>query len=331
MEKQNEAKSQQDIVLETAKSRADLTRRYIAEKNINPQELTNTLAGEPFKITIDQKDDTSLAKGIYALQKHLGFPDTESQFGRDGKFGPYTNKKLKEYLLHGKIVASLNEGKKDIKVPAKAEEVASAPAAPQARPQESNDKASVVPLSKTVFVGDSITYLMRNYTGPAKHVSKGAMQTGWMKTHLGEFLKSKEAKETQRVVILGGFNDITSTKSVKSVTDNLRAMYDMALKSGKSVAACTIMQWDFEDYVRATDKLWRKIGYGPYPLTAQELRHRAEQVNAWILAQKDVIHVDLYNETQDREKYKRGDTGIHAYGKYAGNLAHLIQEKGGIS
>lgn len=60
-------------------------------------------------------------------------------------------------------------------------------------------------------------------------------------------------------------------------------------KAGMSVVACTIPQWDIEGFLRYVKPVWKRKGWGKngeYPLSAEELQQRTDEINQWILAQK---------------------------------------------
>ncbi|MFA7685874.1 MAG: hypothetical protein WCX95_03685, partial [Candidatus Gracilibacteria bacterium] len=93
---------QQDLrstIEKSANLRASYTRSYLENNGMNIEDFVKTLGSAPFEISIDHKDDKSLSLGIFNLQKKLGFPETDSSKGCDGKFGAYTRKSFEQMKL----------------------------------------------------------------------------------------------------------------------------------------------------------------------------------------------------------------------------------------
>lgn len=325
----------QTTVESTAEQRAGFTRNFLEQSGKTLAVFVEELKKPPFEITINPDDDKSLALGVFNLQKKLGFPEEDSVQGCDGKFGPFTKR-----AYEGRKVVSKSAGDRsglmDVAstVPAKEDTVVKSD-----KPAEEVDRnvdLGTVKISETVFVGDSLTFLMEPSLKGATKVAKGAMQTGWMVKNFNKFLAEKKSgmhSNIKRVSILGGFNDLTSLKSISSIKANLTTMYESAKSAGLTVVACTIPEWDYESGRKLFQRDFAKHGWsgGNYPLSAAELESRTKELNEWIKSQAgpSVKVVDLFAEMHDRNKYKRGDF-VHLYGKYAANMAALIKEKGGI-
>lgn len=325
----------QTTVENTAEQRAGFTRNFLEQSGKTLAVFVEELKKPPFEITINPEDDKSLALGVFSLQKKLGFPEEDSSRGCDGKFGPFTKRAYEGRNVVSKSAGARSSLMEDASVVAE-----------ERTPAVKNDKKSekvdnnldlrTVKTSETVFVGDSLTFLMEPSLKGAEKVAKGAMQTGWMVKNFNNFLAEKKNgmhSNIKRVSILGGFNDLTSLKSISSITANLTTMYEAAKKAGLTVVACTIPEWDYESGRKTFQKDFEKHGWsgGNYPLSAEELESKTKELNEWIKSQAGpgVKVVDLFAEMHDRNKYKRGDF-VHLYGKHAANMAALIKEKGGI-
>lgn len=322
----------QSIVENTAEQRAGFTRKFLEKNGKTLADFVEELKKPPFEITINPEDDKSLALGVFNLQKKLGFPEEDNAHGCDGRFGPFTKRAYEERNVVSKSAGARSGLMEDAGVSPE-------PAVRNERKTEkvdSNLDFGTVKTSETVFVGDSLTFLMGPSLKGAEKVAKGAMQTGWMVKNFNNFLAERKNgmhSNIKRVSILGGFNDLTSLKSLSSIKANLTSMYEVAKRAGLTVVACTIPEWDYESGRKTFQRDFEKHGWngGNYPLSAEELESRTKELNEWIKSQagSGVMVVDLFAEMHDRNKYKRGDF-VHLYGKHAANMAALIKEKGGI-
>jgi lysophospholipase L1-like esterase len=178
-----------------------------------------------------------------------------------------------------------------------------------------------------------------------KECFKGGMQTGWMLKNFRERFFDKDDKgnyklkqeyqngAVKKVVIEGGFNDITSLKSVESVKQNLSAIYQLAREAGLTIVASTYFDWDAKKGVEIFRRDFEKHKWGEYPLSPEELQKRIQDLNQWVLSQHDPANgftaIDLQTEMSDHEKYPRADF-VHPSGKGSKAMAAYIKEKGGI-
>lgn len=296
--------------------RAGYSRRFLENKG-ELEKFAQNLKSH-FDIDVDVNDDKSFVSAIYNLQKKLGFPDVDNGRGCDGMFGPYTLKSYKSVLIKSESKDDRVEFNSNVVSPAVSGE------------QES---LAEVKTEETVFVGDSLTVLMKPGIEGSVQLSKGGKQTGWMRKELSRFLAERAKgsyQNVKRIVILGGFNDLTSLKSLDSIKENLSAMFSEAQAVGISVVACTIPEWDYEGGLRIFKRDFAKHGWsgGVYPLSALELERRTAQLNEWIKKQ-NVKVVDLFEGMKDRKKYPRGDF-VHLYGKGAKAMAELIKKEAQI-
>lgn len=227
----------------------------------------------------------------------------------------------------------LDRDKKDIAVKTEDKVKAVLAEIPEVAKQNFFEK---VKTSETLFIGDSITYLMGSSLGDSEKIVKGGKQTGWMKENFDKFLAEKAKgmhKNIKRISILGGFNDLTSLKSLDSIKANLGAMCKGATDAGLSVVLCTLPKWGYESGLEIFKRDFKKFGWnkGVYPLSVAELESRTKDLNKWIMAQSgaSVTVVDLFTEMHGNNKYALGDY-IHFYGKSAANVAALIKERGNI-
>ena len=81
----------------TARERALYTRDFLQRKGLSLSGFVDELQKDPWNISIKAEDDKSLALGVAKLQKALGFRQTDSSRGCDGKLGSYTWKKFQTY------------------------------------------------------------------------------------------------------------------------------------------------------------------------------------------------------------------------------------------
>ncbi|MCX6735029.1 MAG: hypothetical protein NTZ25_03920 [Candidatus Peregrinibacteria bacterium] len=316
----------QSIVEKTAEQRAGFTRKFLEQNGKPLASFVEELKKPPFEIIINPENDKSLALGVFNLQKKLGFSEEDNSHGCDGRLGPFTKR-----AYEGRTVVSKSAGDRSglmeesvVENEKKAEAV------------DRNVDMGTVKISETVFVGDSLTFLMEPNLKGADKVAKGGMQTGWMVKNFNNFLAEKKNgmhSNIKRVSILGGFNDLTSLKSISSIKANLTSMYEAAKKADLTVVACTIPEWDYESGRKTFQRTFEKHEWsgGNYPLSVAELELKTKELNEWIKSQagSGIKVVDLFTEMHDLNKYKRGDF-VHLYGKYAANMAALIKDKGGI-
>ncbi|MBI2639027.1 hypothetical protein HYW83_05555 [Candidatus Peregrinibacteria bacterium] len=215
----------------------------------------------------------------------------------------------------------------------KAKPPAQTPPPPPERANESPSALAEVPISETVFVGDSLTVGMQSALRGANFVAKGGCQTGWMLTHFREFLRERAAgkfSSVRRVVIFGGVNDIASQKTPQAIQKNLDAMYREAKTAGLEVVACTIPQWNTEAFITRYERKGKK-----YPISAEELQARTRAVNQWILNRHGLADgpsqiADLGKEA-DFTRYRRVKDGLHFTGKASSALAKFIAAEGNIN
>lgn len=359
----------------TAKPRVQATRDYFARAGLSFDNFLQELKKEPFTITIDPEDHTSIVRGIFTLQQTLGISliATEKKYdGCDAIVGPYT---YKQYLKKKKRTQS----KADLKeLHATLLSTTPPPSAKVSIIKEKDNTQETLQLpeaaiQKTVFIGDSLTVGMINVGGiknsqiPPHEIqeyrdTKGRKRTreigtavsgqgtGAMLIALEHAKNNNELTNTQRIVIFGGVNDLASGRSIKTITDNLQAMYTIARENGISLVICTISQWDPEVFIRnwnagAEKKHTEKIKNGEiaegtppplYPLSAEELNRRTTAVNAWICKQKQeqaypsLQVVDLNVATLDSQQFPRTKDSIHFSKDGYNNLAAYILEQGNI-
>lgn len=366
----------------SADKRADYTRKFLLKIGISINDFVENLKKEPWNISVAGNDSQSLALGVLELQKNLGFKQIDNPKGCDGILGPFTWKKYQEALVSKKSRTDRTRLLDDIKPPqvtaVQIEDVepkipqpelpisappkvvaqpiiqpspaADIPAGDPVSPEKGKTSAEVsdkVPLTQTIFVGDSITAGMavsKSING-GKECFKGGMQTGWMLKNFRERFFDKDDKgeyklkpeyqngAVKKVVIEGGFNDITSLKSVESVKQNLSAIYQLAREAGLTIVASTYFDWDAKKGVEIFRRDFKKHGWGEYPLSPEELQKRIQDLNQWVLSQHDPANgftaIDLQTEMSDHEKYPRGDF-VHPSGKGSKAMAAYIKEKGGI-
>lgn len=353
----------------SADKRADYTRKFLSKIGVSINDFVENLKKEPWNISVIGNESQSLALGILELQKNLGFKQIDNPKGCDGILGPFTWKKYQEALVGKKSRAERTRLLDDIKppqvtgvqiedAPPKVEAppiiepptLADIPTADPVSPEKGKTSAEVsdkVPLTQTIFVGDSITAGMavsKSING-GKECFKGGMQTGWMLKNFRERFFDKDDKgeyklkpeyqngAVKKVVIEGGLNDITSLKSLESVKQNLSAIYQLARDAGLTIVASTYFDWDAKKGVEIFRRDFKKHGWGEYPLSPEELQKRIQDLNQWVLSQHDPANgftaIDLQTEMSDHEKYPRGDF-VHPSGKGSKAMAAYIKEKGGI-
>jgi len=360
------SESLNDVIEKTSDKRAEYTRNFLAKKGVSPNDFVENLKKAPWNITIDVADNKSWALGVVEIQKKLGFPQIDSPTGCDGRLGPFTWRSFQVFGLGKKSKADRTKllgevqpkqngvpiGKEAPPVPQEspAPEESPTPKVETAQPEKGKQSAEVgdkVPLSQTIFIGDSITAGMafsKSING-AKECFKGGMQSGWMLKNFRErfFDKDDKGKYTlkpeyqngaiKKIVVEGGFNDITSVKSVESVKKNLTEIYQLARENGLTIVAPTYFDWDAQKGVELFQRTFKKHGWGEYPLSAEELQKRIGELNQWVLSQNDpangFIAVDLTSEMSDHQKYPRGDF-VHPAPKGSKAMAKYIKEHGGI-
>lgn len=324
-----------------ADTRAAFTRNYLEGKGISLKRLCAKLAGEPFRIEINPDDDKSLTLGVAELQKQLGFRQVDSPRGCDGKLGPLTWRKYRALLIREKSRSDRHEL-------AEKKPAATVEEAPRAR----ESVAETATLAETIFIGDSLSAGMASAGAieGAHNCYKGAMQSGWMlkefrrrffdETSPGQYSLKEQFRNgrVKKVVVEGGLNDITSLKSVASVTKNLAAIYKLAREAGLTVVACTYPDWDAEKGVKIFQRDFKKHGWGDppgtYPLTPDELQRRTAELHQWIRAQhapaQGLTVVDLHNEMTDRRRYPRADF-VHPNRQGSRAMAEYIMREGAIA
>lgn len=294
---------------QSAINRAAYTRSYLASAGMDPLDFANKLKVAPFEITVDANDDKSLALAVFDLQKKLGFPESDSAKGCDGKFGPYTKRAFES-----------------------ASDDLSAPLITEEAPRQGNELSENVSLNNTAFVGDSLTVGMSRFIPGAVKLYRGGMQTTWMKNQLVKLIadhKKGKYPRLKRVVIMGGINDLTNgAKGSKHVIENLRQMYIAAKDAGLSVVACTIPDWEHERLHRKWTNRWEKKG-GSYPYTASELHQQTLEINKWIFSQKGGL-VDTVVDTYAGNFQKSRD-GLHRTTAGSRQMARAIMSQGEIS
>lgn len=348
------SESLNDTIEKTADKRASYTLKFLSKAGISIIDLVENLKKEPWNITIASTDNKSLTLGVLELQKQLGFKQIDNSKGCDGILGPFTWKKYQEALVGKKSRAERTRLLDDIHPP-KTESpplVESPdkqnPTSPQLEKGKSAPEVtSKVPLSQTVIIGDSISAGMaasKSLNG-AKECFKGGVQTGWMLKNFRERFFDKDDKGEYKlkpeyqngaiktIIVEGGFNDITSLKSVESVKQNLTAIYQLARDAGLTIVASTYFDWNAQKGVEIFRRDFKKHGWGEYPLSPEELQKRIQELNQWVLSQHNpaggFTAVDLQVEMADHEKYPRGDF-VHPSGKGSKAMAAYIKTQAGI-
>lgn len=358
-----------DAVEKTADKRAGYTHKFLSKAGISIDDLADNLKNEPWNISIAIGDNKSLTLGVLELQKKLGFKQVDNSKGCDGILGPFTWKKYQEALVTQKSREDrtrlldgikppqvsgipINDTPKNIPEAAEVEEPPvdespKPPKVPETKTEKAPEVSDKVPLTQTIFVGDSITAGMavsKSING-GKECFKGGMQTGWMLKNFRERFFDQDAQgkyklkpeyqngAVKKVVIEGGFNDITSLKSLESVKQNLSAIYQLARDAGLTIVATTYFDWDAKKGVEIFRRNFEKHKWGEYPLSPEELQKRIQDLNQWVLSQHDPANgftaIDLQTEMSDHEKYPRADF-VHPSGKGSKAMAAYIKEKGGI-
>lgn len=254
------------------------------------------------------------------------------------------------YDAEGKYVA-VWEGysfKASAKAPAsplpQLEPIRRTPPSPPERANESPSALAEIPISETVFVGDSLSVGMlhpdvkalsgshgsdqikRDKRGNIVEVgaATGGRQTGFMLRRMQNEIANWQRAGVKRVVIFGGVNDIGSRKTPAQIQENLAAMYRLAHEHGMTVVACTIPDWNPLRSAKNNADL------------AALMTQRTSELNQWILAQRGIgiegpdSIVDLYTETADRGQFPRSPDQLHFAWKGSRNMARLITTKSNI-
>ncbi len=193
-------------------------------------------------------------------------------------------------------------------------------------------KLPEVQVEETAFVGDSLTVGMRPHIEGAVKLYRGAKGMKWMRRKFNRFLAEKRTGQhstVKRVVIMGGFNDISSTRGANYVIRNLKYMYRSARAAGLSVVGCTIPDWDYHKLHGIWVRRWRKKGWGRtkgvYPYSPEQLKAQTDKVNRWIMA-----HADVGVETHHGE-FQRSRDGIHRTRRGYKDLAAHVKRVGNIA
>lgn len=118
------------------------------------------------------------------------------------------------------------------------------------------------------------------------------------------------------VILLAGVNDLYQGAGVNRVTANLKAMYDLAEKSGAKVVVCSIL---------------------PYDTASPEILGRIREVNGWIrgyAAVKKYVFCDTYLAAENPErpgKLLSSFDGLHpdaaGYRKIGESLAEVFKKE----
>lgn len=221
------------------------------------------------------------------------------------------------------------------------------------RTNESPSPLAEVPISETVFVGDSLSVAMlhpdvRALSGSYGHdqiktrkvknkktgeienqiveigAALGGKGTGTMLGRMQGEIGNWQRAGVKRVVIFGGVNDIGSRRTPAQIQKNLAAMYRLAHEHGMTVIACTIPDWNPTQAAKNNTEV------------AARMSQRTTELNQWILAQRgagvegpDSV-VDLHTETADRRQFPRSPDQLHFAGKGSRNMARLITTQGNI-
>jgi hypothetical protein len=212
------------------------------------------------------------------------------------------------------------------------------------RTSENPSALAEIPISETVFVGDSLSVGMlhpdvralsgshgynqikRDKRGNIVEIgaASGGKQTGFMLGRMRGEIENWQRAGVKRVVIFGGVNDIGSRKTSEQVQKNLQAMYRLAHEHGMTVIACTIPDWNPLRSAKNNAEL------------AALMTQRTSKLNRWIVAQRgsgidgpDSV-VDLYAETADRGQFPRSPDQLHFAWKGSRNMANLITSQANI-
>jgi len=313
-----------DKIQESAAARASFSISFMSGHAVAIADFVEEM--KALDIEIDPANDESLATGIYALQKKLGFPEEDNAHGCDGKFGPFT---LEHYNLF-----KLGEDRK-VAGEEISGELLEENTSGNAAGNESRESLSNTSIKDTVFIGDSLAVGIKGNLSTATHLSKGGQQTSWMLQQLKTFLRARKSGKYQNIkemVMLGGINDLASTKSVAQITSNLSQIYQLAKNAGIKIVACTVPKWDTKKFIKRIKPLWKKKGWGKngeYTLTAIELDERTIKLNNWIRSHAPHT-ADLYTAMADFNKYPRAKDGLHMTGSSYGKMAQIIKTSGKI-
>ncbi len=321
----------QEAIERTAGGRASYTRAFLNKIGKSTEQFQNEVALVIPEVSIEFDDDRSLSLAVFELQKALGFPMNQSGLGCDAMFGPYTNRKLKERLLRsGQRNLTREVGDESLKELTKIE-----PADVKAAVSEGRE-LEPVSLSESVFIGDSLTVGMKPFIEGAYSLYKGAKQTGWMLAQFLNFLKEKREglhPNAKRIVVMGGFNDISSTKGAAHVIKNLQAMFAAAKQAGLEVVACTIPNWHEKKLHAIWVERWKNRGWGKvkgvYPYSPEELAAQTVEINNWIIKQQGGL-VDMVVDVHGQRFEMSGD-GVHRTRKGYRDMANFLKEKANIA
>ncbi len=332
---------------------ADYTQYFFTREGKDFNAFIQEVAQEPFNIVIDPKSPTSIATGIFDLQHLLGMrlkPGYKNSC--DGKFGPNTNKEYEKARDSYKLNAANKAKIKDL-------HAAVQPTI------ESNNTLPETPISKTLFVGDSLTVGMEavggingslrpekydhkvvidKKTGKPRDVWKGIAIGGQQTTAMLNAVKhaedAHELEGGERMVVWGGVNDIASARSPEAIIKTLTEIYTLAGKHNMSIVACTISPWQpTEKTMKSFNARWMKNLNKPYPYTAEQLVQNIEKVNTWIRTQaattvpgKQFSVVDLNTEVATKPKeYPQISDNLHFTVEASKKIAAYIRSRANIA
>ncbi len=164
---------------------------------------------------------------------------------------------------------------------------------------------------KIAVIGDSITadgtqyqnYLRSNCTGKSIEVfAEVGKQTSWM---LDQFRDNVKGKGFNGLIILGGVNDLSSSRTSSQIQTNLNTIYTEAMADGMKVTAITVLPWK---------------DYSSWDATKQT---NTEALNRWILGSPANVKVNAYAEfgdASDSAKLKSSyDPGDHLHPNATGS------------
>lgn len=348
----------------TAEFRAGFTRRFFEKVLQKPiAEFATDAAKAPYNLTIDVNDDKSLALGVYEFQQKLGMaPDIKGKYGADGMYGAVTNARRARFENAGQRHSRLDNLRATI----------GAVVDPLAQPlpeltQEANPDIAPISIGGLICAGDSITAAMNVSKGfdgslrPNDGVKEWTDKKG--KHHSRKFGVAISGQQTSAILdgvtkaeedgyldaaqalnVLGGVNDLASTRTPQQVQANLLKIYEKAASKNLRITACTLTPWDTEKAVVRFNKYWAdKFGEGhPYPLSAEELTRRTLAINDWIrnkaatelkakYPNSKFSVIDLHTEvTQHPGKYRQGGDGLHFTKTGSSALSEYIKKQGNI-
>lgn len=336
---------------------AGFSRRFFEKTGVSADDVA-AKAKEHFGITIDVKDDKSLALGTFDLQQKLSFPAEQNGEGCDGMFGPYTNLKLEEFITRKTATAELDTLQRGLSPQGAIDAPATSPAAVTpalavtaasipGEDVDGNEKMPRISMSQCWTIGDSLSVGYTNRLPkdhiPASEIKRhpgkgyitrigsavGGSLTEPMYRRMRAEIEGQKRLGVKTVVISGGVNDLGSGRTTEHIIKQLSGMARLARANGMKVVMCTIPSWNIEKYVTKDQRAF----CAKHGMTVENVTDRMYRVNMWIKEQEkegglaDTV-ADLYRElgrydTQE-PGLKRSDS-IH-FRDYASMAETIIRE-----